>query len=337
MGNGFLSSLSHGRSSSVTTSALGFSGMASNSIKLLTGNSHPELVKAVANRLGIELTKIMVLQYSNQETSVTIGESVRDEDVFVLQSTRPNDINDGLMELLIIINACKTSSARRITAILPNFPYARQDKKDKSRAPITAKLMANMLQTAGCNHVITMDLHASQIQGFFNVPVDNLYAEPSTLRWIRDNLMHATENHAEINGAKEDCVIVSPDAGGAKRATSIADKLDLGFALIHKERARPNEVSRMVLVGDVENKTCILVDDMADTCGTLAKAAETLITHKAREVVAIVTHGILSGNAIEILNKSKESRCEKLRVMDISPTLAEAIRRTHNGESVSFL
>merc|ERR1712230_220570 len=329
-----------GRSSSVTTSALGFSGMASNSIKLLTGNSHPELAKAVANRLGIELTKIMVLQYSNQETSVTIGESVRDEDVFILQSTRPNDINDGLMELLIICNACKTASARRVTAILPNFPYARQDKKDKSRAPITAKLMANMLQVAGCNHVITMDLHASQIQGFFNVPVDNLYAEPSTLKWIRENL-----NISE-------CVVVSPDAGGAKRATSIADRLDLGFALIHKERARPNEVSRMVLVGDVENKTCILVDDMADTCGTLAKAAETLITHGAREAIAIVTHGILSGNAIEILNKSqlsrivvtntvplqdKESRCEKLRVMDISPTLAEAIRRTHNGESVSFL
>lgn len=169
----------------------------------------------------------MVLQYSNQETSVTIGESVRDEDgtpllpspsspfpppsanpapaVFVLQSTRPGDINDGLMELLIIINACKTASARRITAVIPNFPYARQDKKDKSRAPITAKLMANMLQTAGCNHVITMDLHASQIQGFFNVPVDNLYAEPCTLRWIRENL--------DVREA----VIVSPDAGGAKR------------------------------------------------------------------------------------------------------------------------
>lgn len=197
--------------------------MATNSIKLLTGNSHPELAKLVADRLGIELTKIMVLQYSNQETSVTIGESVRDEDgmliprnshrkqrltsskVFVLQSTAPGDINNGLMELLIIINACKTASARRITAVIPNFPYARQDKKDKSRAPITAKLMANMLQTAGCNHVITMDLHASQIQGFFNVPVDNLYAEPSTLRWIRENL--------DVSKA----VIVSPDAGGAKR------------------------------------------------------------------------------------------------------------------------
>jgi ribose-phosphate pyrophosphokinase len=314
--------------------------MATNSIKLLTGNSHPELAKLVADRLGIELTKIMVLQYSNQETSVTIGESVRDEDVFVLQTTAPGDINDGLMELLIIINACKTASARRITAVIPNFPYARQDKKDKSRAPITAKLMANMLQTAGCNHVITMDLHASQIQGFFNVPVDNLYAEPSALRWIRENLDVAR------------AVIVSPDAGGAKRATSIADRLDLGFALIHKERPRPNEVSRMVLVGDVQDRIAILVDDMADTCGTLVKAANTVMAHGAREVVAIVTHGILSGNAIETLNGSRLSRvvvtntvphgdkkekCDKLETIDISPTLAEACRRTHNGESVSFL
>ena len=224
--------------------------MATNSIKLLTGNSHPQLAKLVADRLvardgyiqsrknakglqrrlGIELTKILVLQYSNQETSVTIGESVRDEDgnekfmtwykyfnspphgqrkqfflVFVLQTTAPGAINDGLMELLIMINACKTASARRITAVIPNFPYARQDKKDKSRAPISAKLIANMLQTAGCNHVITMDLHASQIQGFFNVPVDNLYAEPSALRYIRENFNY------------KNAVIVSPDAGGAKR------------------------------------------------------------------------------------------------------------------------
>ncbi|KAI9824602.1 MAG: hypothetical protein M1832_001692 [Thelocarpon impressellum] len=314
--------------------------MASNSIKLLTGNSHPQLAKLVADRLGIELTKIMVLQYSNQETSVTIGESVRDEDVFILQSTAPGDINDGLMELLIMINACKTASARRITAVIPNFPYARQDKKDKSRAPISAKLIANMLQTAGCNHVITMDLHASQIQGFFNVPVDNLYAEPSTERYIRE--------HFDIKQA----VIVSPDAGGAKRATSIADRLDLAFALIHKERARPNEVSRMVLVGDVADKTAILVDDMADTCGTLVKAADTVMAHGAREVVAIVTHGILSGSACETLSGSrlsrvvvtntvplgdKKERCGKLETIDVSPTLAEACRRTHNGESVSFL
>merc|ERR1712230_300309 len=266
--------------------------MATNSIKLLTGNSHGVLAKLVADRLGIELAKIMVLQYSNNESSISIGESVRDEDVFILQSTEPGNINDHIMELLILINACRTASARRVTAILPNFPYARQDKKDKSRAPITAKLMANMLQTAGCNHVITMDLHASQIQGFFNVPVDNLYAEPNSVKWVRENLMHATENHAEINGAKEDCVIVSPDAGGAKRATSIADKLDLPFALIHKERSRPNEVSRMTLVGTVQGKVAILVDDMADTCGTLAKAADTLIKHGAKAVEILKGSGL---------------------------------------------
>jgi ribose-phosphate pyrophosphokinase len=229
------------------------------------------------------------------------------------------------MELLIMINACKTASARRITAVIPNFPYARQDKKDKSRAPISAKLTANMLQTAGCNHVITMDLHASQIQGFFNVPVDNLYAEPSTLRWIRENL------------DTKDCVIVSPDAGGAKRATSIADGLDLGFALIHKERARPNEVSRMVLVGDVKDKIAIIVDDMADTCGTLVKAADVVIQHGAKETIAIVTHGILSGNAIEALNGSKltkvvvtntvpheekKASCPRIETIDISPTVS---------------
>jgi ribose-phosphate pyrophosphokinase len=248
------------------------------------------------------------------------------------------------MELLILINACRTASARRITAVLPNFPYARQDKKDKSRAPITAKLMANMLQTAGCNHVITMDLHASQIQGFFNVPVDNLYAEPSTLRWIRENLK------------VQDCVIVSPDAGGAKRcdrvsyylwvpwmantsyrATSLADNLDLGFALIHKERPRPNEVSRMVLVGDVRDRIAIIVDDMADTCGTLVKAADVVMEHGAREAIAIVTHGILSGDACHKLNNSqlkklvvtntvphdeKKKLCDRIETIDISPTVS---------------
>lgn len=240
-----------------------------------------------------------------------------------------------------MINACKTASARRITAVIPNFPYARQDKKDKSRAPITAKLMANMLQTAGCSHVITMDLHASQIQGFFNVPVDNLYAEPSYLRWIRENV--------DVRKA----VIVSPDAGGAKRATSLADRLDLNFALIHKERSRPNEVSKMTLVGNVKDKCAILVDDMADTCGTLAKAANTLREHGASSIVALVTHGIFSGNALKTLNdcdalsrvvatntvpfSEKRKRCPKLEEIDVSPTLAEACRRTHNGESVSFL
>ncbi|KAK3318190.1 phosphoribosyltransferase-like protein [Apodospora peruviana] len=322
------------------------SGEMANEIKLISGRSHPELSDKIAKRLGVEVARTISLNYSNQETSFTVGESVRDEDVFIIQSTATGDVNEGLMELLIMISACRTASARRITAVIPNFPYARQDKKDKSRAPISARLVANMLQTAGANHIVTVDLHASQvsmgstIQGFFSVPVDNLYAEPSFLRYIRENFK------------TEDCVIVSPDAGGAKRATSIADHLNTAFALIHKERPRPNVVGRMVLVGNVEDKIAILVDDMADTCGTLVKAAAVLKENGAKSVLALVTHGILSGNAIETLNGSvlsalvvtntvplgdKVERCPKLRVIDISPTIAEAIRRTHNGESVSYL
>jgi ribose-phosphate pyrophosphokinase len=197
-----------------------------------------------------------------------------------------------------------------------------------------------MLTTAGCDHVITMDLHASQIQGFFDSPVDNLYAEPSVVRYIKDKI--------EIGNA----IIISPDAGGAKRAAGLADQLDLNFALIHKERARANEVSRMVLVGDVTDKICIIVDDMADTCGTLAKAANVLLDNGAKSVIAIVTHGILSGKAIENINNSRLERvvctntvpfesklpqCPKLDTLDISGVLAEAIRRLHNGESISFL
>lgn len=313
-----------------------------NSIKLISGNSHPDLANSIAERIGINIAKVGAFQYTNKETAVAVGESVRDEDVYIIQTgCGEREINDFLMELLIMINACKIASARRITAVIPTFPYARQDKKDKSRAPITAKLIANLLQTAGCNHVITMDLHASQIQGFFRVPVDNLYAEPSVLRYIKDNY------------SNDDIIIVSPDAGGAKRVAYIADKLDVNFALIHKERQKANEVSKMVLVGDVSKKVCLLVDDMADTCGTLCKAAEVLLSSGgAQKVVAIVTHGIFSGNAIEKLNNSKLSkivctntmplqdkliRCPKLELLDISPTLAEAIRRLHNGESVSYL
>ena len=311
-----------------------------NSIKLFTGNSNPELAQLVSKRLGVQLGKAIVSKFSNQETSVTICESVRDEDVFIMQSGC-GEINDNLMELLIMINACKTASARRITAVVPCFPYARQDKKDKSRAPISAKLVANMLTVAGADHIITIDLHASQIQGFFNIPVDNLYAEPCVIRYIRENITDY-----------ENGVIVSPDAGGAKRATSLADRLDLNFALIHKERKRANEVSRMILVGDVRDKIAILVDDMADTCGTLGLAAQTLRENGAIRVLAIVTHGILSGKAIEVLNQAcldelvvtntiphteKKLRCTKIRTIDVSFTLAEAIRRTHNGESISYL
>lgn len=309
-------------------------------IKVFSGSSHPDLTQKICDRLGIEPGRVITKKFSNGECSVEIGVSVRGEDVYIVQ-TGCADVNDMLMELLIMINACKIASACRVIAVIPCFPYARQDKKDKSRAPISAKLVANMLSTAGADHIITMDLHASQIQGFFDIPVDNLYAEPAVLKWIKDN----------ISEWRNSC-IVSPDAGGAKRVTSIADRLNIDFALIHKERQKANEVSSMVLVGDVKDKIAILVDDMADTCGTLCHAAEKLLEAGAVKVYAICTHGILSGPAISRINNSlfeavvvtnsipqvdRMKAAPKIQCMDISMILAEAIRRTHNGESVSYL
>jgi len=283
--------------------------------------------------------KALVSESGIGETNVRIAESVREDDVYII-NTGCGEVNTALMELCIMIHACKIASAKRITAVLPLFPYARQDKKDKSRAPITAKLVANMIQKAGCDHVITMDLHASQIQGFFDVPVDNLFAEPSAIKYIRENF------HVP------DVVIVSPDAGGAKRATSMADRLGVDFALFHKERKKANEVSRMVLVGRVEGKVAILVDDMADTCGTLCLAAKQLAEAGVSKVYAIVTHGILSGNALNNVTESaleklivtntlpqteNQKQCNKIEVVDIAPVLGEVIRRSHYGESVSKL
>lgn len=309
-------------------------------IKIFSGNSHLDLSTRICNRLGCELGAVTVMKFANNETNVEIKESVRDEDVYLIQSGS-GDVNDNLMELLIMINACKIASAKRVTAVIPCFPYARQDKKDKSRAPISAKLVANMLTVAGADHIITMDLHASQIQGFFDVPVDNLYAEPAVIKYITENIPNW-----------QTAVIVSPDAGGAKRVTSIADRLNTDFALIHKERKKANEVASMVLVGDVSGKIAILVDDIADTCGTLALAGSKLVEAGATQVYAIVTHGIFSGKALQILNDSKldaivvtntiphedkKKVCPKIKTIDIAPIFAEAIRRTHNGESVSYL
>uniref|UniRef100_A0A8I3WSG4 ribose-phosphate diphosphokinase n=1 Tax=Callithrix jacchus TaxID=9483 RepID=A0A8I3WSG4_CALJA len=289
-------------------------------IVLFSGSSHQDLSQRVADRLGLELGKVVTKKFSNQETSVEIGESVRGEDVYIIQSGC-GEINDNLMELLIMINACKIASSSRVTAVIPCFPYARQDKKDKSRAPISAKLVANMLSVAGADHIITMDLHASQIQGFFDIPVDNLYAEPAVLQWIRENI-------AEW----KNCIIVSPDAGGAKRVTSIADRLNVEFALIHKERKKANEVDRMVLVGDVKDRVAILVDDMADTCGTICHAADKLLSAGATKVYAILTHGIFSGPAISRINNAafeavvvtntipqedKMKHCTKIQVLSI--------------------
>jgi ribose-phosphate pyrophosphokinase len=279
-------------------------------------------------------------KFANQETTVEIASSVRGDDVFIV-GCGSGEVNDNLVEALILINACKNASAARITAIFPNYPYARQDKKDKSRAPISAKLVANMLTVAGANHIITMDLHASQTQGFFDIPVDNLYAEPAIAQYIRANIPDY-----------EKCVIVSPDAGGAKRVTSLSDRLNVDFALIHKERKKANEVASMVLVGSVAGKVAILIDDMADTCGTLCMAADKLVDAGATEVYAFITHAILSGPAAQRIKDSKltalvvtnscphdgpKAVTDKIRTIDISPTLAEAVRRTHNGESISYL
>jgi len=310
--------------------------------KLFSGSSHPELSHAISRRLGIPLSPSHSRMLTSGEITLDLRESVREADVYIINTASSIDqpTNVALMETLIMAHACKIASAKRITAVLPHFPYARQDKKDKSRAPITAKLVANMLVCSGITHLITMDLHASQIQGFFDVPVDNLYAEPTLVQHLRETV--------DVKNA----VIVSPDAGGAKRAASMASKLDLEFALFHKERKKANEVSRMVLVGNVQDKTAILVDDMADTCGTLAMASAQLLEAGAKDVIALVTHGILSGPAFDKLAASSLSRLivtntvpqsshskqsDRLQVVDISHVLAETIRRSHYGESVSYL
>jgi len=316
--------------------------LGSHAIKLLSGSSHPELAELVAKRLGARIANVEGLRMPNSETVVLFEESVRDADVYILQ-TGHGSMNDLVVELLLMIDACRHASARRITAVIPLFPYARQDRKDKGRAPITARLMADLLQTAGCDHVVVLDLHAPQIQGFFEIPVDNLVAGPTVEHYMRNHILHSAGRNA---------VVVSPDAGGAKRAASLADHLDLELALIHKERRRANEVSDMVLVGVVRGKTCVLVDDIADTCGTLAKAAATLVEHGAENVIALVTHGIFSGKALPTIENSKLdlvvctnsvpltaelAASEKITQIDISATIAEAIRRLHNGESVSYL
>lgn len=311
------------------------------SIKVIGGRGHPFLAQAIVDSLALRLANVQASTLPNGESSVLIGESLRDQDVYLIQAGH-GQVNDLLMELLIMISGCKAASARRITVVMPCYPYARQDKKTKARCPITAKLVANLLTRAGADHIITMELHAPQIKGFFrDIPVDNLLGEPLILQYIREHI----EEHRE-------CVIVSPDAGGVKRATSIADALMVDFAIIHKERAVANQVSRMVLVGDVQGRACIIVDDMADTCGTLCKAANTLTSHGASGVYAIVVHPILSGTAIQHVEESTLKRlvvfntaplrpearaCPKIVEINVAPVLSEAIKRNHLGQSMSFL
>jgi len=307
-------------------------------IKVFSGSSNPSLAQKIVTRLGIDLGKVETKKFSNLETSVELGESVRGEHVYIVQSGSGN-VNDNLMELLLMINACKIASASKVTAVIPCFPYARQDKKGRSRGPISAKVVANMLSVAGADHIITMDLHAPQIQGFFDIPVDNLSAEPAVVKWIKENIPEWRS-----------VVVVSPDAGGAKRVTSIAEHLQVDFALIHKERSTANEVSSMTLVGNVKGKVSVIVDDIADTCETICSAAGKLLEAESTKVYAVCTHGIFSGPRIfrnsdcecfesvvvtnTIPQEKNVEECPKIQQIDISVILAEAMQRTHNGESV---
>ncbi len=309
-----------------------------NHTKLFTGNSNTALANAVASYLGVELGKAEVGTFSDGEASVEVSENVRGMDCFVLQSTC-FPANTHLMELLIMIDALRRSSARRITAVIPYYGYARQDRKDKPRVPITARLVADLLSVAGADRVLCMDLHAGQIQGFFNIPVDNLFATPLLLDAIVDRF-------------PRNLTIVSPDAGGAERARAYAKRLDASLVLIDKRRERPNVAEVMNIIGDVVGRNCVIVDDLVDTAGTLCEAARSLVDDGARAVHAAITHPVLSGPAqkriaespilelivtdtIPLRNDVRDA--EKIHVVSVAGLLGEAVRRINSEESVSSL
>ncbi len=306
---------------------------------IFSGRSNPKFTQAVCESLSVELGRLEVIRFSDGELSVEIEDNVRGGDVFVMQSTSSPG-NDHLMELLIIIDALKRSSAGRITAVLPYFGYARQDRKIRPRVPITAKLVADIITTAGADRVLTMDLHAGQMMGFFDIPVDNLYALPIMIPYLKSRY-----------GTK-DITIVSPDVGGLERARLVATRLDnSAIAVIDKRRSGPNRVDSMSVVGDVQGQTCILVDDMVDTGGTLVKACDTLTKAGATKVIACCVHPVLSGEARARLNSSalqeiivtdtipsaKPEEGDKFSVLSVAPLFAEAIRRIHSDDSVSSL
>ena len=309
-------------------------------IKIFTGNSHPELARDIASVVGVEVGNSKVGTFSDGEISVDINETVRGVDVFVVQSTS-SPVNNNLMELLIMIDAFKRASAGRITAVIPYYGYARQDRKAKSRDPITAKLVADLLTTAGADRVLTMDLHASQIQGYFNIPVDNLMGAPILAKYFIE------KGFAE----KDDVVVVSPDLGSVTRARKFADKLHAPIAIIDKRRPRANVSEIMNIIGDIKDKTCILIDDMIDTAGTISNAANALKDLGAKEVYACCTHGVLSGPAIERINNSaikelvmlntvKNAQAEginKFKSISVAPIFGEAIKRIYDDVSISKL
>ncbi len=307
-------------------------------LKLFTGNSNPALAKEICHYLGIRLGEATVSSFSDGEIRVRIEENVRGADVFLVQSCSP-PVNNSMMELLIMVDALKRSSATRITAVLPYFGYVRQDRKDEPRVPISAKLMADLITAAGAHRVLTMDLHAGQLQGFFNIPVDHLYAQPVLLDYIR----------------KKGCsnlVVVSPDAGGVERARAFAKRLQSSLAIIDKRREGPNQALVMNIIGDVSGLDALLLDDMIDTAGTIVHGAKACKERGARRVWAGCTHAVLSGPALERLDEScleevvvtnsiplngKDQTCRKLQVLSVAPLLGEAISRIHGEESVSSL
>lgn len=307
-------------------------------IKIFAGNSSKKLAKAICEQLDLDLGKIEVGKFSDGETAVNIKESVRGCDVFIIQSTN-TPVNDNLMELLLIIDACKRASAMRITAVIPYFGYARQDRKARARDPISAKLVADILQTAGADRVLTMDLHSSQLQGFFNIPVDNLMGMPVLAK------------HFKKVGVPSNLTIVSPDMGSVVRSRAMASKFDAPLAIIDKRRPMANVMEVMNIIGDVKGRSCLMLDDMIDTAGTICQGAQALIDNGASEVVACCSHAVLSGPAIERLQASKlskiivldtielpeEKRIDKIEVVTISDLFAEAIERVYTDLPISKL
>ncbi|KGK41573.1 ribose-phosphate pyrophosphokinase [Nitrincola sp. A-D6] len=306
---------------------------------IFTGNANPELAKKVVERLDIPLGKADVGRFSDGEVSVEIQENVRGKDVFIIQSTCA-PTNDNLMELIVFADAMRRASAMRITAVVPYFGYARQDRRPRStRVPISAKVVASMMTSAGVDRVLTVDLHADQIQGFFDIPVDNVYGSPVLL----DDIVDQKYNNL---------MVVSPDVGGVVRARAVAKQLNCDLAIIDKRREKANESQVMNIIGDVADRTCILVDDMCDTAGTLCKAAQALKDKGAERVIAYVTHPVLSGAAIDNINASqldelvvtdtiplspRAQACGKIRQLTLGPMLAEAVRRVCNEESISAM
>ncbi|MEK6813644.1 MAG: ribose-phosphate pyrophosphokinase [Nitrospirota bacterium] len=307
-------------------------------IKIFTGNANTSMARDVASYLGVPLGDALVNTFSDGEIQVQINENVRGMDVFVVQSVS-HPVNHNLMELLIMIDAFKRASALRVTAVLPYYPYARQDKKVLPRVPITAKLVADLITTAGAHRVLTVDLHAEQIQGFFNIPVDNLYAAP---------ILHDYVAGKDL----DDLVVVSPDAGGVARARAFAKRLNASLAIIDKRRPAPNVAKVMNIIGEIHGRDVVLLDDLVDTAGTLIESAAALRNAGARRILAACSHAILSGSATERINNSavdeliatntialdhKKEMCPRLTILSVAPLLGEAIRRIHEEASISSL